>query len=56
MFTHTSVRRIAFVVHVPVTCVTDETASFVGIPIAVGAVASLFRFVLSVVCFVKKKN
>lgn len=45
----TSVRRITFVVQVPLTCVADETASFDGIPPVVGAPASLFRLVLSVV-------
>lgn len=43
----TSVRRIAFVVQVPVTCEADDTANFEGIPPVVGAPASLFRLVLS---------
>lgn len=52
----TLIHRIAFVVQLPVTCDTDDTASFEGIPPAVGAPASLFRLVLSVVCLINNNN
>lgn len=53
-------RNLFAFVQLPVTCDADETASFEGIAPAVGAPASLFRLVLSVVCLInygkKHKN